>query len=126
LAKPIASHCTAFALHLYGIFLHFLLHVSQLAYQKVVKSAKKGDKNAKKVQNLQRYAKKCKMQTQCENGIKICITLHHYSQKKNAFSHFFALHSHRTTILEIYLPMLQLLGELWVRDCVLTSHRLAA
>ncbi len=39
------------------------------------------------------------MQMQCKNGIKIRIASHRTTtEKKIAYSHFFASHSHRTTI----------------------------
>jgi hypothetical protein len=78
-------------LHLHRIFrtffafLHFLLHVLQSVHQKVVKSAKTCEKNAKKVLKMRKYAKKCEMRMRRKNGIKIRISLHRTTtaKKKN-------------------------------------------
>jgi hypothetical protein len=52
-------------------FSTFLVDISRLMHQKVVKSARKMRKMGKNAKN----AKKCEMRTQCENGIKIRIAL---------------------------------------------------
>ncbi len=71
-------------------FLIFLLHVSQLVHQNVVESAKKCKKNAKK---MRKSAK-------CDAKMESKFASHRTTTETFlfAFSHFFASHSHRTTI----------------------------
>jgi hypothetical protein len=86
LAKPLASHRfriafrirTAFST-LFFAFSHFLLHVSQLVHQKVVKSAKKCEKNAKNVRKMQKQS------------AKICEKVRNAMRKQNQNSHRIAL-----------------------------------
>ncbi len=101
-AHRIALFSHRIRIALFALFSHFrtfstfLVDISRLMHEKVVKSARKLHKICKKkCEN----AKKCEMRMRCENGIKIRIALHRTTvTKKIAFSRFFASHSHRTTI----------------------------
>ncbi len=92
-------HRTAFASHSHRIFrtffafshfLIFLLYVLHLVHQNVVKIAKRSEKNTKKVRNANA------MRKWNQNSHRTT------TEKKFAFSHFFASHSHRTTIPDPY------------------------
>ncbi len=111
LSKLIASHRTFFASHshrtfriffAFSPFLHLLgryftvnapksCEMCETNAQNMKKRKKKNCENAKN-------AKKCGMRMRCEHGIKIRIASHYCNK---FFSHFFASHSHRTTIPEL-------------------------